>query len=169
MKRLIPFPFAAATAALALAGCVAAEGFPSLALRPAELDRSFEPPQRPAVEVPSDAALRGRIAELTAQAATGDRAFEAAIGPTEAAVRRAGPAASESWVEAQVALSRLEESRAPTTQAQGDLDALAIERAATPTNAGDLAAIDTAIAEAARIAEGQQAQIDRLRARLANA
>ena len=153
--------------ALALAGCVAEDGFPSLAQRPAELDTSLEEPSRPAVEVPSDPALLARIAELRRQAAEGERSFAAALPPTEAVVARAGAAGSESWVEAQQALSRLEVNRGATMRALADLDRLAIDRAGLATNGADFAAINAAIAEVQQIAAAQQQRWDRLRNRLA--
>jgi hypothetical protein len=104
-------------AAVALGGCVAADGFPSLAQRPAERDVSIEEPVYPTVDVPSDPGLHARLADLQRQAAEGDRHFAAALGPAEAATARAGPANSESWIEAQQALSRLEAVREPTMRA----------------------------------------------------
>ena len=138
-------PLPALVCAAALAGCVAQDGFPSLALRPAESEVLAEDPVHPAVEVATDAALRARISELQRQAAEGNRAFDATLGSTEAAVSAAGPGQSESWVEAQQALSNLEDTRAPTTRALSDLDRLAIQRASEPTNSGDFAALTAAI------------------------
>ena len=159
-------PIAVLAAALALGGCVAQDGFPSLAPRAAELDRSMEPPVRPPVEIADDPALRNRVAELARQAEAGSRAFDAAYGPAEAAVRAAGAALSESWVDAQLRLSQLEGSRNDTTRALGDLDRLALDRAGQPTSEADFAAIQAAIASAERIVADQQARVDRLRARL---
>lgn len=155
-----------ALALMALGGCVAEDGFPSLAQRPAELSRSVEAPIHPAVEVPSDPALRARIAALIGQAQGGERDFVAALGATEAAVGRAGAAGSESWVEAQLAVSRLEATRTATTRALAELDGLAIGRAEVATNSEDFAAIGAAIAEVERIAASQQQRWDRLRGRL---
>jgi hypothetical protein len=158
--------FTLAFFAAALAGCVAQDGFPSLALRPAENEVLAEDPVHPAVEVASDAALRGRISELQRQAAEGNRAFDATLGAAEAAVSAAGPAQSDSWIEAQQMLSRLENTRAPTTRALSDLDQLAIQRAAEPTNSEDFATLDAAINSVEQITAGQQQRMDRLRARL---
>jgi hypothetical protein len=162
----IRLSLALAVSALALAGCVAQDGFPSLALRPAERDVSFEPPVRPRIEVPSDLALRTRLAELQGQAAAGNRDFEATVGGVDALAGAAGPPESESWVEAQQALSRLEASRGPTTRALSDLDQLAFARADMATNEEDDAAIEAAVAAVGAIAERQQQRIDRLRTRL---
>jgi hypothetical protein len=162
-RRFGLFPFAA----MLLAGCVAEDGFPSLAQRPAELDVSIEEPFHPAVEVPSDPVLLARVAELHRQAEEGERSFAAALGPTEGVLSRAGAAGSESWVEAQQALSRLEVTRDSTMRALAELDQLAIARVGEPTNSGDFAAINAAIAEVERLAVSQQRRWDRLRARLA--
>jgi hypothetical protein len=164
--RLFP---ALPAAALFLAGCVAEDGFPSLAQRPAERNLSIEEPLYPAVEVPSDPAIRARIVELQRQAEEGGRAFDSALAPTEAAVARAGAAYSESWIEAQQALSRLESTREPTQRALAELDRLAVDRADVATSEEDFAAIHAAIAEVQSAASAQQQRWDRLRARLAPA
>ena len=158
---------ASSFAALALTGCVAEDGFPSLAQRPAERNLSIEEPVHPAVEVPSDPALRARIAELERQAAEGENSFAAALGPTESVVARAGAPGSESWIEAQQALSRLEATREATMRALAELDRLAITRAEVATNSGDFAAVNAAIAAVEQLAVSQQQRWDRLRARLA--
>ena len=158
--------FIALPAAFLLGGCVAQDGFPSLAQRPAEREVAVDDPVRAAVLVSPDAELRGRIEVLRRQAAEGDRSFEAMLGPAEAAIGAAGAAGSESWIEAEQALSRLESSRAATMQALAELDRLVIARAEIATNSEDFAAIESAIAEVERIAAAQQARWDRLRARL---
>jgi len=162
-SRLLPILVALFCAA---AGCAPQGDFPSLARRPAELDRSVEEPVRPVVEVPPDEALRARVAELRGQAAAGDRAFEAAYGAAAAAVTAAGPRASESWTAAQQALSSLEASREPTMRALIALDALAVSRSETPTNSGDFSSINAAVAAVERMAAAQQQRYDRLRERL---
>ena len=159
-------PIALFLAVTALAACVPQGDVPSLAVRPAERDRTTLPPVRPAVEVPSDAALRQRIAELLSAASEGDRTFDAAFGPTEAVIARAGAPASENWVEAQMALSRLEAARNDTSRALVELDRLAIDRATVPTNEADYAAILAAIASVEAISAVQQQRLDVLRARL---
>ena len=118
MRLSAPFRLAAPLALLALAGCVREDGFPSLAQRPAELNRSMEAPVRPALDVPSDPVLRARVAALRSEADEGERSFAAALGAAEAAVSRAGASGSESWVEAQQALSRLESTRTTTSRAR---------------------------------------------------
>ena len=161
-------PYAFLCAALVLGACVPQGDAPSLAVRPAELDRTTAAPERPPVAVSDDPALGRLVAGLQRQAEEGDRAFDAAYGPTEAMIARAGAAASESWVEAQLALSRLEGERGATTRALSELDRLAVERADVPTSEADQAAIQSGIATVERIAAAQQVRIDRLRARLPN-
>ena len=168
MRAPPPLVLALPLALAALAGCVAEDGFPSLALRPAELNRSIEAPDRPRTEIPSDPALRARIAALVAQARGGDRDFAAALGAAEAAVARAGAAGSESWVEAQLAVSRLEATRTATSRALAELDQLALARAEAATNSEDFAAIETALADVEAVAAAQQQRWDRLRGRLAS-
>ena len=168
MTALPRLPIALLLAISALAACVPQGDVPSLAVRPAERDRTTLPPVRPTLDVPSDPALGQRIAELQRDAAAGDRAFDAAFGPTEAAIVRAGAPASESWVEAQLALSRLEAARNDTARALTELDRLAIDRAAVPTNEADYAAILEAIAAVEAIAALQQRRLDGLRARLSS-
>lgn len=148
------------------AGCTTEGPFPSLEPRAIEQEDPLAEPVRRLPAVAPDAALRGRAATLLGQAREGERAFEAALAPATAAARRAGPSGSDAWVEAQQAISRAEAARAPTAMALAELDRLAVERAALPTNEEDFAALQRAIAEAERLAAGQQQRIDALRAAL---
>ena len=154
-------------AALLLVACVSEDGFPSLAMRPAERDLSTEEPVRPAVAVPSDAALLQRLAALRQQAQAGDRAFAEAYGPAAAAVAAAGAPESDGWVTAQQGLSRLEAARVETTSALRELDHLALEQAGEATNDGDYAAILAARDAVEALAEAQRARWEALRSRLA--
>ena len=156
----------AAAAALTVGGCVPEGGFPLLAPRPGERDLSVEEPVHARVPVADDAALRARVAELTAQAAEGDRAFESAYPPAASAVAAAEARESDLWVVAQQALSRLEAARTPTTRALAELDGLAVARAATPTSDADFALIAETKAAVERIAAAQQSRFDALQARL---
>jgi hypothetical protein len=146
----------------ALAGCVTQGPFPSLAPREGETLPIAEPVRTPAA-VADDAALAARIEALLAQARHGMSAFDAAFGATARAAAAAGAAGSDSWIAAQVAISRLEAARTETTDAGAELDRLAEARADQPTSAADRAALAAAIAEADRLAAGQQLRIDRLR------
>ena len=159
------FPALAALAALPAitGGCTRDGEFPSLEPRAVEREDPLEEPVRTPPRVASEPALRGRAAELVAEARRGERAFEAALGPASAAARGAGAPGSERWVVAQQAISRAEAAREPTMRALAELDRLVTERATVPTHPGDFAAIRAALDEAARIAAGQQQRIDRLR------
>jgi len=80
-----------------------------------------------------------------------------------AAAARAGGSGSDSWVEAQQALSRVESARARTTAALADLDALAVERAAAGTlSQGDSERLSAATAEIQALADGQSDRLRRL-------
>ena len=158
MKRLL-LPLA-----LLLAGCVAQGDYPSLAPREGE-GLAIEEPVREAVEVPDDAALRARIAALLEDARQGTRSFNALYAEAERAVARGGAEGSESWIEAQQAISRLEAARLATSQAAVELGQLELAQADRPTSDADQRALEAAITEAERIAADQQLRIDRLRAR----
>ena len=81
----------------------------------------------------------------------------------------AGPMASESWIAAQQALSRLIEQDGVTTRAAADIDALAASRLEGQhwIRPADQQAIAAAAAEVAAINEAQAAAIDRLTSQLA--
>lgn len=168
---MLPCPtrtgLAACAASLLLAGCVGENGFPSLAVRPAERGLSTAEPIHPPVAVPSEPALVQRVAALRGQAAEGDRTFEAVYGGAASAVAAAGASGTESWVAAQQALSRLEAARAGTVSALRELDQLALERAAIATNEGDFAVIEAALVEVERLAAAQRTRWEGLRDRLA--
>jgi hypothetical protein len=157
---------AALLAAAATAGCAPEGEFPSLAVRPIESQDPLEEPVRTPPMIASEPAIRTRAAALLARAQAGDRDFAAALGPARTAARGAGAAGSESWVVAQQALSRAEAARVATTTALGELDTLAVERAAVPTNAEDFAAIRRALAETERIVRAQQQRLDALRSEI---
>lgn len=157
MRRLA-FPFA-----LLLAGCLSQGPFPSLAPREGE-QLAIEEPVREAVEAPADPGLRLRALELRQQAARGERAFDAAFGRAESAVRAAGAPGSDSWIAAQQAVSRLEAARLETTEALAQLDRLRAGRADMPTNGDDMEAVNGTFASVEGIAAVQQDRIDRLKA-----
>ena len=163
--RPLPFPIALA-AALTLAGCVSQGPFPSLAPRPEEATVSTAEPVRAEPQVADDAALRNRLGALVAQALEGLTAFDAAFAAADRATAAAGGTGTDSWSAAQQALSRLEAARSRTTTARAELDRIALERAAMPTSAADMALLERAIAEAERIALNQQVRLDDLKARL---
>ena len=156
--KCLPVPFAA----MMLAGCVSQGPFPSLAPREGE-ELAIEEPVRQAPVVPADAALRARIAALLDEVRQGARTFDADFAGAERVAARAGAAGSDSWIDAQQAISRLEAARGRTSAAVAELHQLDLARAALPTGAADQEALEAAIAEADRTAANQQARMDRLR------
>jgi hypothetical protein len=152
----------AAFAALA-GGCGQDGSFPSLEPRAIEAEDPLEEPVRRPPVVAADPELRARANELAALARRGDSEFEAALVRASAVSRGAGAPGSESWVEAQQAISRAEAARTATGTALAELDRLATERARTPTNEADFAVIRGALEEVEAIAASQQQRLDRLR------
>lgn len=148
--------------AILLAGCVSQGPFPSLAPRPAEREDWTEEPVRTAPAVADDPALRTRIAALLEEARAGRRDFDADFGAAERAAARAGPEGSDSWIEAQQAVSRIEAAMARSGEALAALHQLRLESEARPASAADRAALDAAITEAEAIAAGERERIDRL-------
>src|SRR3954471_829247 len=145
-----------------VAGCVSQGPFPSLAPRPAERQDWSEEPVRAAPAVADDPALRRRVDALLEQASAGERSFEADYAAAERLAAHAGREGSDSWIEAQQAISRLVAARAATGEALAELHQLRLARAAQPTSSGDLAGLDAAIAEAEQTAAHQQQRIERI-------
>lgn len=133
MKRTLLFLPLATIASLTLSACAAAQGgdAPSLAKRAVEGRFDVAPPP---VEVvppgPLPADLAGRLARWEADAAAAQQAFAAERGAAATQVGAAAGAAiaSERWVVAQQAISRLVAARAPLTAALADIDRLYLER-----------------------------------------
>jgi hypothetical protein len=155
-------PILAVVLTACLAGCAARGTYPSLALRPAEQEDWTEEPVHAAPVVANDEALRTRIAALTVEARAGGRAFDADLPAAERATAHVGPAESDSWVEAQQAISRLQDSRGRTDEAAAELHQIRLARAGQPTSVADLAALDAAIEEVHALAERQQQWLDRI-------
>lgn len=133
MKRVLSLSGAAAVLLLPLAACAAApdNGAPSLAKRPVEGRFDVAPPPvivQPPGPLPAD--LGGRLARWEADAAAAQQAFAAERNVTVPLVAAAAGAAvaSERWVVAQQAISRLVATRAPLTGALADIDRLYLER-----------------------------------------
>jgi hypothetical protein len=104
---------------------------PSLAKRPYEgsFDVPIQPlPVAPPGALPAD--LAGRLKVWEADAAKGQSGFAGERDAANRAVAAASGAAiaSESWVVAQQAISRLIAARAPTTSALADIDRLYMQR-----------------------------------------
>ena len=137
---------------------------PSLAKRPFE--GSFDVPIQalpvaPPGALPAD--LAGRLQLWEAEAAKGQSAFSSERDAAARAVSAASGAAiaSESWVVAQQAISRLIAARAPTTGALADIDRLYMQRSVAEEIDGmpDIYALRERIAE---MVSAQDAVIDSL-------
>lgn len=165
-RSVSPLPHLALSLAFFIAGCAPTGEFPSLAPRPQEQEVSIVEPRRAPVAVPSDSGLRLRILELGRSAADGERAFDAAFPAADLATARAGPPETESWIEAQQALSRLEAARGAVTEALAQLDRLATARADIPTSDEDYAAIRAMTEVVQGISNRQDERLTRLRGRL---
>jgi len=150
-----------------VAACAPPGPYPSLEPRPIEkaLADTEEPPAE--APLPDEAGLPVRIAALTAQVRKGQSEFDAALPAARAAAERAGGAESESWVEAQQALSRLEAAGAVSGKALADLYDLAMtEEQGRRVSAADLARLQEAIAAAQAVVDAQGAEIGRIKGRI---
>ncbi len=167
MARPLPFPPLLLAGLATLAGCAAPGPYPSLAPRPIEKALG-EPGVPPTVApLPDDPAVAVRVSAFLDDARAGDRAFRAALPAAEQAVKKAGAVGSDSWIEAQQAVSRAETAEMQTTRALADLDRYSVDQAnAKALSAGDLARLQAATAEVQRLAEAQHAEIVRLQAAL---
>lgn len=120
------------SAPLAACASAGAGDYPSLAKRPIEtrfaVAESVAPPLAQPGPLPAD--LAGRTQRWREQGAVAEAAFAAALPGVQAAIAAAGraPAASEPWINAQQALSRLAITRGPVADALADVDALYIGR-----------------------------------------
>ena len=142
---------------------------PSLAPRAAEsIDpRVPIPDMVPTGSVNADLAVRlNTLVEATRAAAP---AFNAQESEATRLAASAGPIASESWIAAQQALSRLVEQHGVTTRAAGDIDALAANRLQGQhwIRPSDREAIAAAAAEVGTINNAQAEAIQRLTSQLA--
>src|SRR5207237_6214989 len=109
----------------ALSACSASGGpYPSLQPRAAEAIDPRVPVERPMNDRPVTATLASWLAELIAQAHSGDASFEPAASEAERLAAAAGAPQSEGWIAAQEALSAAAAARGPTVAALGDIDAL---------------------------------------------
>ena len=160
-------PFLAVLILLGASACAPEGPYPSLAPRPIEKAMA-ETEELPApAAVPDDAGLPAKIAALIAQARRGEADYQAALPEARAAASNAGASASDSWIVAQQALSRLEAARATTAGALADLDALGLaEASARPLSPADGERLASATREAQALADRQRAEIGKLQARI---
>lgn len=148
-------------ALLTSSGCATGGEFPSLAPRAVE-KLSFEEPIKVDPPVAPDPALRARANALLAEARAGDGAFEAAYADAVRRARGAGPAGSDSWVQAQEAISRVEAARLRTTTALADLDRFISENSDDPVNEEIWQGIEQARAAAQALATEQTNRLNGL-------
>ena len=156
-------------AILVLGACTAPGGpYPSLQPRAGEAIDPRVAVNRPMNDRPVGAQLAQRLAELLAQARSGDGSFQGAVDRAERLAASAGAAQSESWTIAQEALSAAAAARGPTTLALGDIDALtadALQRQGG-ISPNDFAAIRSAGAEIGAMDQRQARRIKAIQQRL---
>ena len=143
-----------------LASCAAPGNYPSLARRPFEKAPSYPPPPPVQLAIPSDPALLTRIADTLGKARDGVADFNAALPLTRDAVQHGtgAPEGGDLWIDAQMAVSRLERTLEPARNALADLDD---ERRFLDQHPGspDQPNLETAIAEVEMIDARQSASI----------
>lgn len=142
---------------------------PSLAPRPAEAIDPRVPIPDTTPSGPADKALAARLDALRGDVRSGIAAFEAREAEAVRLAAAAGPEASEGWIAAQQALSRLVEQYGVTTRAAADVDGLAASRIESSRwiTPADREAIAIAAAEIGATNNRQAAAIARLREQLA--
>ena len=168
-ERAAVIRLALAIAFAALGACAPSGGpFPSLLPRAAEAVDPRLPVPGVVNDRPVTPALAARLAELVAQARSGDSAFQPAAAQAQQLAAAAGPPRSESWVAAQQALSAAVAAREPTARALGDIDALGADRLQSQggLSPADLEAVATAAAEVGEMDRRQAAAIDAVQQRL---
>ena len=112
------------TASALLSGCAAKGEFPSLLPRAFERPASATAPMAPPVALtPSDSARLARLNASVREAEASMAGFDAALAPARQAVAgNGGGQGSESWIAAQMAVSRLERTRADAESALAEID-----------------------------------------------
>lgn len=128
-----PLPLAALGAASLIGGCAGSVNAPSLAIRPQETASALDA-ARPAEVAPAlpppviglDPATTARLEASLLAARQSRDGFARASEPAKAAVAAAAgaDAASEAWIAAQLAISRLERARDAAANARSDVDAV---------------------------------------------
>ena len=163
MRRTVLITF------LALGACSAPSGtYPSLRPRAAEAIDPRVPVHRPMNTRPVFPALASRLSALVDEAQAGNAAFDSAVTQAERLASSAGAPQSDSWMEAQEALTAAIAARKPTATALSDIDE--IGATSLQTQAGiapnDLAAIKRAAEEVAALDQRQAERIDAIQKRL---
>ena len=142
---------------------------PSLAPRAAEAIDPRLPIPNEVPSGPADPALASRLQALVAPVHANVPVFDASQAEASRLAAAAGPMASESWIAAEQALSRLVAAYGTTTQAAAGIDALASDRLERQRwiSPADREAIMAAASDVAAISNRQAAAIDRLKGQLA--
>lgn len=159
--------------------CAAAADTPSLTPRPMEYELSGRtvphclagpaaaPAPAPQAPAAPDAQLGADVERLLGSARQGQGEFAAILPAARSSAARAGAPGSESWVAAQIALSRLEAARGRTADALAEVERLLLARSNAPgANPQDLQRLEAAAAEVRALAEAQDAELARLTAAL---
>ncbi|WP_033074587.1 hypothetical protein [Sphingopyxis sp. MWB1] len=169
MKRIF-FPLSVAALGMTLSACVTSSqaDAPSLGKRAVEgrLDVAVpQPVVAPPGPLPND--LAGRLARWESDAVAAQRAFatERNAAATLVAQARGAAVASEAWVVAQQAISRMVAARAPLTGALADIDRLYVSRSIEEEIDG-MPAIYALRERLVEMASGQEAVIAALAASL---
>jgi len=152
---------------LLLSACAPAGDFPSLRPRAVEALRPDAPLPAPPPLRPASPEVAAQVSGIVARGQDGQRAFEAALPGVQTLVAAAGTGASESWTQAQQAISRLDAERGPSVVALADLDALATALGTQGERVNDLAVIRAAAADLAAVVGRQRETLDQLSGQLA--
>jgi hypothetical protein len=132
---------------LTLAGCAGAGNYPTLNPRPIETKAEgllAEPATPVAPLAPASQDTQSKIDAALRRAREGVSAFDAALPSTRTTAGAAGASGSESWINAQMAVSALEQHRGPVKSALADLGDLLRKILSGPPSE-DLALVQEAI------------------------
>jgi hypothetical protein len=155
------------TAYVLIAGCAAKGEYPSLAPRPFERAAQTVAVATPApLPQTSDATLVRRVGALVEKAKAGVGPFNAALGQARPIIAASdGVRASERWIAAQMALSRVERTREPIEAALAEIDD---ERrhVLLNSNSADRDYLDAATKEVEAINASQRAAVQVLLAQI---
>jgi hypothetical protein len=152
---------------LVLPACASKGDFPSLAPRAVERELPSPDLPPPQTVVPDDPRLPSGLQPFLAEARKGQADFNRYVSAARAAVSRAGAPGSDSWVEAEQAISRVEAARSATAKAIADLDAYSVEQAkAHPLSPADLDRIREAVTQLQALSDAQGQEIAALQGRL---
>jgi hypothetical protein len=154
---------------LVASGCSSPGGpYPSLQPRTAERIDPRVPVEKAMNHRPASAGLTASLRSLVDQARGGEPAFDSAAAEAERLAQSAGASQSESWIQAQEALTAAVAARKPIASALADIDEMGAR--ALQTQGGlapnDLAAIDLAASEVAAIDQRQAERIKAIQGRL---